>query len=70
MNQILETLDQAYELLVEEYKAINAELSQAFINGDIELYKKLESKKDSVKTLYWAINNFQVEVAPSFYLES
>lgn len=69
-KQILENLDQAYELLVEKYNAINAELIQAHNNGQVELYKALETQRDAVKTMYWAINEFQVEVAPSLYLEA
>jgi len=69
-TQILETLDQAYQLLVMKYNAINAELIQAHNNGQVELYKSLETQRDAVKTMYWAINEFQVEVAPSVYLES
>lgn len=69
-SEILTILDNAVDLLTQEYKNLGLELTQAFKNSNEQEYKKIDDLRDQVKALLWKIKGFQETVAPDLYLEN
>lgn len=69
-SEILDLLNKAHDLLVDEYKELGNEAVKAFAAGNQALYDSLHAERDNLKTMFWAIDEFCQSVEPDSYFHN